>query len=95
MAGYVKQAIFLAYKHSNEQDIALSNCKVHEVRSISTSVAFRYNVSLHTLMQTCTWHSDLVFTNFYLRDIALQTQELFKLPSFVCAQQKLRNKRNK
>ena len=91
LAGYIKQAILRAYKAAGHSDITLSQCKVHEVRALSSSVAFKYNVSLKTLLETCTWKSDLVFTNFYLRDLALQSEALFKLPAFVCAQQKLRN----
>ena len=91
LTGYIKQAIVTAYKAANEEDIILSNCNVHEVRALGASTAFRYNVSLQTILQTCTWQSDVVFTNFYLRDLALQSHQLYKLPGFVCAQQKLRN----
>ena len=94
LAGYIKQAIIRAYKLAEPSDIKLSKCNVHEVRALATSVAFKYNVALKTLLECCTWKSDLVFTNFYLRDLALQTPSLYKLPSFVCAQQKLRNKQH-
>ena len=94
-AGYVKQAILRAYKCAGEVDIRLSQCRVHDVRALSASLAFRYNVALDTILQCCSWKSDLVFTNFYLRDLAIQSAELYKLPSFVCAQQKLRNKAHK
>ena len=91
-AGYVRQAILQAYKAAGLEDIRLSQCNVHEVRSLSASLAFKYNVSIDTILQCCSWKSDLVFTNFYLRDLAVQSESLYKLPSFVCAQQKLRNK---
>ena len=91
LTNYIKQAILRAYRHSSEHDMQLSSCSVHEIRSLGASVAFKYNVSMETLMQNCTWKSDLIFTNYYLRDLALQTDELYKLPGFVCAGQKLRN----
>ena len=94
LTNYIKQAIIRAYKSSSEQDVQLSNCSIHEIRALGSSIAFKYNVSLETIMRTCTWKSDLIFTNFYLRDLALQTPELYKLPGFVCAGQKLRNKKS-
>ena len=92
IAQYIKKTILLAYQQSSDKDIALSNCTVHEVRKLSASVAYRYNVSLSDIMDACCWKSHNVFTNFYLRDLALQTDSLYKLPAFVCAQKKLRNK---
>ena len=92
ISGYIRQAILKAYRAAGEEDIRLSQCKAHDVRALSASLAFRYNISLENILKNCSWKSDIVFTNFYLRDLAVQTPELFKLPSFVCAQNKLRNK---
>ena len=95
LTNYIKQAILRAYKSSSDQDITLSNCSVHEVRRLGTSIAFKYNVSLEKLMQNCTWSSDLIFSNYYLRDLALQSADLYRLPGFVCAGQKLKNKQRR
>lgn len=92
LTNYIKQAIIRAYKVSTEQDISLSKCSIHEIRALSASIAFKYNVSLDKIMQNCTWKSDLIFTNYYLRDLALHTADLYRLPGFVCAGQKLKNK---
>ena len=42
--------------------------RAHEVRSVSTSVAFHRNWSVSSVLESATWASSSVFS-FYLRDI--------------------------
>ena len=95
VVSYLRNTILQAYQNATDQDIKLTKCSVHEVRALSSSVAFKYNVSLQTLMSNCTWRSEGVFTNYYLRDLSLQSESLYKLPAFVCSGQKLKNKKRR
>ena len=41
----------------------------HEIRDVSTSVAFHWNWSVSAVLESATWSSSSVFSSFYLRDI--------------------------
>ena len=41
----------------------------HDVRSVSTSVAFHHNWSVSPVLESATWSSSSVFSSFYLRDL--------------------------
>ena len=47
----------------------VGSVRAHEVRSVSTSVAFHRNWSVSSVLESATWSSSLVFSSFYLRDI--------------------------
>ena len=43
--------------------------RAHDIRSVSTSVAFHSNWSVSAVLESATWASSSVFTSFYLRDL--------------------------
>ena len=47
----------------------VGSLRAHEVRSVSTSVAFHRNWSVSSVLESATWASSSVFSSFYLRDI--------------------------
>ena len=47
----------------------VGSLRAHEVRSVSTSVAFHRNWSVSSALESATWASSSVFSSFYLRDI--------------------------
>ena len=57
----------------------------HEVRSVSTSVAFHRNWSVTSVLESATWASSSVFSSFYLRDIQHEFDGLLSLGPFVAA----------
>ena len=59
--------------------------RAHEVRSVSTSVAFHRNWSVSSVLESATWASSLVFSSFYLRDIQHEFDGLLSLGPFVAA----------
>ena len=59
--------------------------RAHEVRSVSTSVAFHRNWSVSSVLESATWASSLVFSSFYLRDIQHEYDGLLSLGPFVAA----------
>ena len=56
--------------------------RAHEVRSVSTSVAFHRNWSVSSVLESATWASSSVFSSFYLRDIQHEFDGLLSLGSF-------------
>ena len=59
--------------------------RAHEVRSVSTSVAFHRNWSVSSVLESATWSSSSVFSSFYLRDIQHEFDGLLSLGPFVAA----------
>ena len=59
--------------------------RAHEVRSVSTSVAFHRNWSVSSVLESATWASSSVFSSFYLRDIQHEFDGLLSLGPFVAA----------
>ena len=63
----------------------VGSLRAHEVRSVSTSVAFHRNWSVTSVLESATWASSSVFSSFYLRDIQHEYDGLLSLGPFVAA----------
>ena len=59
--------------------------RAHDIRSVSTSVAFHRNWSVSAVLESATWSPSSVFTSFYLRDIQHEYDGLLSLGPFVAA----------
>ena len=57
----------------------------HDIRGVSTSVAFHHNWSVSAVLDAATWSSSSDFTSFYLRDLQHEFQDLRSLGPFVAA----------
>ena len=63
----------------------VGSVRAHEVRSVSTSVAFHRNWSVSSVLESVTWSSSSVFSSFYLRDIQHEYDGMLSLGPFVAA----------
>ena len=63
----------------------VGSVRAHEVRSVSTSVAFHRNWSVSSVLESATWSSSSVFSSFYLRDIQHEFDGMLSLGPFVAA----------
>ena len=59
--------------------------RAHDIRGVSTSVAFHRNWSVSAVLDAATWSSSSDFTSFYLRDLQHEFQGLRSLDPFVAA----------
>ena len=59
--------------------------RAHDIRSVSTSVAFHRNWSVSTVLESATWASSSVFTSFYLHDLQHEFDGILSLGPFVAA----------
>ena len=59
--------------------------RAHDVRSVSTSVAFHCNWSVSAVLESATWSSSSVFSSFYLRDLQHEYDGVLSLGPFVAA----------
>ena len=63
----------------------VGSVRAHEVRSVSTSVAFHRNWSVSSVLESATWSSSSVFSSFYLLDIQYEYDGILSLGPFVAA----------
>ena len=59
--------------------------RAHDIRGVSTSVAFHCNWSVFAVLESATWSSSSVFSSFYLRDLQHEYDGLLSLGPFVAA----------
>ena len=87
LARWVKQVIVEAYTRAGVS-LAGINPRPHEVRALSTSVAFINDCSIKSILDAAYWRSNGVFIDFYLRETArLLSQDSWGIGSLVAAQQ--------
>ena len=67
----------------------VGSVRAHDIRMVSTSVAFHLNWSVPTVLDVATWSSSSVFTSFYLRDLQHEFQGLRSLGPFVAADSRI------
>ena len=63
----------------------VGSVRTHEIRSVSTSVAFHRNWSVSAVLESATWSSSSVFSSFYLCDIQHEYDGIRSLGPFVAA----------
>ena len=61
---WIKQVIRLCYDIADSESFKVAKVKVHEVRAISASLAFKGGVALNDILSSCDWRSHGTFTNF-------------------------------
>ena len=74
ISSWIKQTVLLAYQ-SSICDIEDLQVKVHEVRSMPASLAFKGGVSLEQILGSCYWKSHNTFTTFYLKEVSWQSTD--------------------
>ena len=63
--------------------LPLAKVRSHEVHALVDSLAFRGSVDIDDLLSASLWDSLSIFTNSYLRDIALHTEGLHRLETML------------
>ena len=87
LSSWIKKVIMLAYESCSEEDKKLMKVKAHQVRSIAASWAFHKNISVDSIMSACSWKAHNTFTTYYLKDMALMDEQMYRLGPVVAAQQ--------
>ena len=72
-------------------DQQVTQVRAHDVRAMAASLAFKGDVSLEQVLSSCYWRSHNTFTNFYLKDICWENENIFKLGPIVSAQHVVNN----
>jgi len=82
---WLKRTILLAYTTASEADTRIIGVTAHQVRAMAASWALHSNASIEEIMNACSWKRPNAFTQFYLKDMALQRDEMYHLGPVVSA----------
>jgi hypothetical protein len=86
---WIRKVIQKAYEHHTEEDKVVLKYKAHDLRALAASWAFHNSVALVDVMNACTWKRHSTFSEFYLRDMASQADDLYQLGPLIVAQHKV------
>ena len=82
----LKMVVRLAYAHVKPETVDPLRVTGHQVRTMTASWAALGGVSVHQIMNACRYTSHNIVTSHYLRDIAWEDAQLFRLGLVVVAQ---------
>ena len=85
VSSWIKKTVVKAYEDSTDFDHRVTKVKAHQVRGMAASLALHSNASMEDIMTACSWKSPSTFARFYLKDIALQHQDVSYLGPVVAA----------
>ena len=88
---WIKHTIHVCYQSSDMTDQQVTQVRAHDVRAMAASLAFKGGISLEQVLSSCYWRSHNTFTNFYLKDICWENDDIFKLGPIVSAQHIVNN----
>jgi len=86
ISGWVAKLIHFCYNQPGNKALKLTGTRAHEVRAYASTLVSRGTSALEDVLQSGNWKSHSTFTSHYLKDIADQEGELFKLGPIVAGQ---------
>ena len=86
LSGWIRSLIKFTYQKCPFNTIQLSAARPHEVRALSTSMAWKANLALDEILHAACWSNHNTFTAFYLKDLSLIKGQLHSLGPLVAAQ---------
>ena len=82
---WLRTVIKQAHSQCSDSQMQFARATPHEIRAVSSSLAFGHSLSLKNILETCTWKSESTFTSFYLRDLSRQFPDHVALQPCVAA----------
>ena len=70
LTSMTKAVIREAHESLRPDLLPILKVKIHELRGVSTSLAFKKNLSLQKVMEAAQWRCHSVFASHYLKDIS-------------------------
>ena len=89
IANWFRHTIKLCYALVGENPDNLGRASIHEIRAISSSVKFERNLSIASIIKSCVWKNHHTFTKYYLRNVAVLSEQLYQFPPLYVAQDQI------
>ena len=67
---FIRDVIREAHVELRPDLVPVLKVKTHELRAVSTSLAFKHNLSLQSVMEAAQWRCNSVFASHYLKDVS-------------------------
>ena len=84
---WIRKTILECYTNSPTPLLErLHKIEAHQVRSMAASLAFHRQASMEQILRTGTWCYHNTFTDFYLKDLSLYSDDLIQLGPVVAAE---------
>ena len=81
----IRALIRQAHHSVSQEFLPLCRVRAHDVRAVSTSVAFLRNTPVQAVIDTATWKTNSVFASHYLRDLSFKFGDVYSLGPVVSA----------
>lgn len=80
---FLRSLIKEAHEQCADSEMSILKVKAHEIRAVSTSVAFSRNLSVKDLVKSTFWRCKSVFASHYLVDVQTVFEECSTLGPFI------------
>ena len=86
ISSWLRKTVLECYQLAQPDDLTVTRVKAHDVRALSTSLAFHRQASFEQIIQAGRWSNHSTFTEFYLKDLSLVEDSLLSLGPLVSAE---------
>lgn len=86
ISSWIVKTVRYAYENASEETARLHKVRAHDLRAMSASWNAHKNVRVGEIMRAAQWRSHNTFISFYLLDMAVLEEDMYKLGPLVTAQ---------
>lgn len=86
ISSWIIKTVRYAYDNASEDTAQLFKVRAHDLRAMSTSWGAHKNLRIADVLQAAQWRSQSTFTSFYLLDMSVLEEEMYKLGPVVASQ---------
>ena len=87
LSGWIRKLLVMCYDTAHPFVVERMNTTTHSIRGVATSLAFRGSCEMSDLLRAGMWKSHNPFIDFYLKDVSVFQEGLYRLGPIVAAQQ--------
>lgn len=86
ISSWIVKTVRYAYEHASEETARVHRIRAHDLRAMSSSWNALKNVRQQEIMRAAQWRSHNTFISFYLLDMSVIEEDMYKLGPLVTAQ---------
>lgn len=86
ISSWIVKTVRYAYEHASEETSRLHKVRAHDLRAMSTSWNAHKNLRIGEILRSAQWRSHNTFISYYLLDMSVLEDEMYKLGPLVTAQ---------
>ncbi len=79
ISSWIQKTIKLAYDDVTNEEAALGQARAHDLRAVAASWNLHCSIPLSEILKAAQWRCHTTFTSFYLQDMSLQEEDIWRL----------------